>query len=114
VSESGFAETLRLERVRLRIAQGTLAARLGVAQQTLCAWEAGRRAPTEHNAASWAAALGVEIPAAVLVALRPKVAACGTPSGYQRHRRRNEKYCEACRAANTASMRRYRAVVSGV
>lgn len=33
---------------------------------------------------------------------------CGTPEGYQRHRRRNEKACPACRKANTVARRAYR------
>jgi len=32
-----------------------------------------------------------------------KVAECGTPSGYQRHRVNNEETCAPCKAANTAA-----------
>jgi hypothetical protein len=35
-------------------------------------------------------------------------ARCGTPAGYQRHRRRNEQPCDDCRVANAAYMRDFR------
>lgn len=41
------------------------------------------------------------------IGLRPRKgpgarAACGTPSGYERHRNDGQEACDACRAANTA------------
>jgi transcriptional regulator with XRE-family HTH domain len=108
-----LAETLRLERVRRRIKQGVLAAELGVSQNALCGWESRRHAPSRSNAVAWAAALGVEVPAAVLATLwAPPV--CGELGGYQRHLRLGEVACDPCKAANAANMRFYRAGVSGV
>lgn len=37
------------------------------------------------------------------------VPVCGTESGYQAHRRRNETACDACRAAHAATIADYRA-----
>ena len=39
---------------------------------------------------------------------RPSTARCGTPSGYDRHRRLGEPTCAACRDAQAAKMRRWR------
>jgi hypothetical protein len=39
---------------------------------------------------------------------RRKQAICGTRSGYDAHKRRGEKACAGCRAANTAADRYYR------
>lgn len=36
---------------------------------------------------------------------RRRVAACGTPSGYKRHYRLGEPYCDACKAAQAAYVR---------
>ncbi|TKV61846.1 TrmB family transcriptional regulator [Nakamurella flava] len=41
----------------------------------------------------------------VAVLARPKVAVCGTPSGYQRHVRAKEPTCARCRAAEAQSRR---------
>lgn len=38
-----------------------------------------------------------------------KVAECGTSSGYARHKRLGEEYCDPCTAANTAAGNRRRA-----
>ena len=37
------------------------------------------------------------------------VAACGTPSGYKRHKRNGEEACEACKASSRAKQAAYRA-----
>lgn len=39
---------------------------------------------------------------------RRKVATCGTPGGYQRHRKAGEPACEPCRAAQAGYIRQYR------
>lgn len=104
-----------MERLRRRLRQGVLAAQLGVTQQALCNWERGTTTPTAANAQAWAAALGVEVPVKVARLLAPRVARCGTPGGYGRHRRQGEEICDPCRDAHRSYMREYmRAWRSGV
>ena len=46
--------------------------------------------------------------AGVPVATRAKVAPCGTPAGYSRHRNHREEPCAACRTANNEYLQAYR------
>jgi hypothetical protein len=67
-----------------------------VARATLADRNARRRAAEEADRR----ARGVPV--------RSKTAQCGTPSGYQRHRRLHEVPCEECVAANTEYQRAWR------
>lgn len=66
----------------------------------------GRFAPDPAPASPPFGAGGGRRPHAEAVTqVRPRVAVCGTPSGYQRHVRAKEPTCAPCRAAEAASRR---------
>lgn len=102
-----FIEQLRLERLRRRVKQGNIAAKLGVAQSALCNWEHGRGIPTDEHIVEWAALLELDVPDGVSGRV-DVVAACGTNSGYQRHLKHGEKPCAPCRRAHADKLTAWR------
>lgn len=103
-----FVDELRSVRIRLGFGQREVAEAVGVGQATLCNWERHHGPPTAENLQAWASALGVVIPPGVK-AKPGALAACGTRSGYHRHQGLGEPACRACRDANAAYRRQYKA-----
>ena len=101
-----------------RLSQRVLAERVGVSQPTLSDWESGRSKPLRERAEQWARGLDVVLPVEVLASLRPRYAACGTDSGYQRHRRLGTDRCGPCIRAHAVYevdyLRRRRSGATGV
>jgi transcriptional regulator with XRE-family HTH domain len=95
VSES-WVDQLRRERVSRRLSQRVLAEQVGVSQPTLSAWETGRIRPLREHAEQWARGLDIALPVGVAASLVPVAAACGTDSGYNRHRRLGTVACDPC------------------
>lgn len=103
-----FVDELRQARRRLGVGQREVAEMVGVTQGSLANWEKHHRPPTAEHLQAWASALGVVIPPGVKA--RPaRLAACGTRSGYLRHRRLREPACRACTDANAAYRRERKA-----
>lgn len=56
-----WVETLRMERLRLKMRQQDVADKMGVNRTMIAYWENGRTQPLTANMAAWAAALGFEV-----------------------------------------------------
>jgi len=112
-----WVDQLRRERLARQLSQRVLAGRIGVSQPVLSGWESGRLRPSRERAEDWARGLDVVLPAEVLASLVLKYAACGTDSGYQRHRRLGTDRCGPCVRAHAdyqVDYLRCREAVSGV
>jgi transcriptional regulator with XRE-family HTH domain len=105
VTLAEFCRTLRVARCLAGIRAYTIADELDVTAAALSQWELNRAEPTDEHLRAWADLLDVEVPPGV-VGITPRVARCGTRSGYNRHLDLGEPTCTACRAANTAAYHR--------
>lgn len=92
-----FIARLGAERRRRGFSQNRLAPLIGVRQQVLNSWEAGKSKPTRQNLVAWAKALGVPPHPESTDPVRSE---CGSYKGYQIHKRRGEPKCGPCKDAN--------------
>lgn len=99
VTLAEFCRTLRVARCLAGRRAYDVADQLDVTASALSQWELNRVDPTDEHLRAWADLLDVEVPPGV-VGITPRVARCGTRSGYNRHLDRDEPTCIACRAAN--------------
>lgn len=95
-----FVVVLRRRRRQLAVIQREVAAHVGVTQNCVTNWEAGRSRPSDDNLRAWASYLDVEVPEGVEGWTTPE---CGTPGGYRRHL--SGQACEPCRKAWAAHYR---------
>lgn len=102
-----FIDALRVERLKRRIPQRTLAKQIGAHGTQLCAWEGLENIPSDETLHRWAAALEVEVPEGVQGWVFTP-AECGTESGYSKHRRAKEPTCDACKRAHADMMTAWR------
>lgn len=99
-----FCRALRVARCLAGIRAYRIADELDVTAAALSQWELNRVQPSDEHLRAWADLLNVQVPPGV-VGITPRVARCGTRSGYNRHLDRGEPTCVDCRAANAAHQR---------